>query len=62
MIAVFYIGENLSINDVCTKVFSNVDIINAPAFVVEPYTRESLAPPGISVGFWMNFSEAIDPS
>ena len=62
MITVFHIRENLRINNPRSKVFCNIDIIDSPAFVVKPYTWKSLAPPGIPVGFRMNFPEAVDPS
>ena len=62
MIAMLDIRENLRINNACGEAFRNVDVINAPAFVVEPYAWKSLAPPGIPVGFRMNFPEAIHPS
>lgn len=62
MITVLDIWKNLCVNNMKSETLGNVDVINAPAFVVESYTRESLAPPGIPVWFWMNFPEAIHPS
>ncbi len=62
MVTVFDIRENLGINNAGSEAFCDIDVINAPALVVEPYTGKSLAPPGISVGFRMNFPETVYPA
>ena len=50
MVAVFDIREYVGAFQVFPQGFRYTDVVDAPAFVIETYTGETLAPPGIAVG------------
>ena len=62
MIAVLDIRENICIKQLFFKWFGNGDVINTPAFIVQPHRRKALAPPAVTVRLFMKFAEGIDPA
>ena len=62
MIAVFYIGEDLSIFKSVPERFGSCDVINPPAFVIETDGGETLAPPALAVWFRVEDAEGVDPA
>ena len=62
MVTMFYIGEDLCIFQPAPHVYCGCNIINSPAFVVQSYCRESLAPPAVTVRFGVKVPENIYPA
>ncbi len=62
MVAVFDIREYVGVFQMFPQVFRYTDVVDAPAFVIETYTGETLAPPGIAVWLGMIFPESIHPA
>ena len=62
MVAVLYIREDIGILQLLFKRFGNSDVINAPAFIIQSYRRETLAPPAVPVRLRVKLPERIDPA
>src|ERR1700712_5110414 len=62
VIAVFYVGINVSFQDSIRKVIGYIDVIDSPAFIIQSHRRESLAPPAVPVWFRMFCPKAVCPS
>ena len=62
MIAVLYIGENIGIFQLRPERLCYRNIINAPAFIIQSHTRETLAPPAVPVRFFVKLPESINPA
>ena len=61
MIAVPDIGVDLGIDYSFAQVACNIDIIDPPPFVLKPDGRETLAPPGITMSFGMDYPKTVNP-
>ena len=61
MITVFYIGKNIRIFQLISQRFSYCDVIDAPSFVIKPYSGKTLTPPAIAVGLGVKFPKRINP-